>query len=241
MAEIKILIKEARKKGNNGPIDLESDELTETLTQHQLKKRQKETASSGNLDDGSLMTAMSQLAWEKDIDLTKGKAFIQEDQIKEEQPETQSTRGSSAGDQTPLLNKGGDSNVKSGIGTAKTGTQSVAMSLGSRRQNSAERQSENKFANPKMHTAKVHPDDTKPTEKGKKPPIKGSSRTNSSGSKDSAFQSEGNESRSGRRTNLAITGSRSSLNSASSLTSLLHAGEGKDLGKKRNQNDSTEF
>jgi hypothetical protein len=210
---------------------------------------------AASLDDGSLMTAMSQLAWEKDIDLTKGTAFTKVDAIQED-----ATRTSSPGDQTPLLKDG--ANVKSGMGTAKVGTQYMAPPTGSR-------QSGDGKTNAKMHTAKVHPNDLKPGNAGvkgkdlatsvtvgkdgipkyprKKPHAKGppsrpsSAKSSSGGSKDSTFVNEGTESRGSRRTNLALTGSKSSLNSASSLTSLLLASDSKDAHKKQSKNDSTEF
>ena len=263
MAEIKSLIKEARRQGKTGPIDLESDDLTEKLVERRLKK-QTLSPPDPDADDGSLMTAMSQLAWEKDIDLTKGTAFTKDDTIREE-AETTATRTSSPGDQTPLLKDGG--NVKTGMGTAKAVTQSIAPPSGSRGPSDIK-------SNPKMHTAKVHPNDVQPISIGvkgknidyndpptavtvskdglmktprKKPHAKGPlSRPSSSvkmspvGSKDSTFISEG-DSRSGRRTNLAISGSRSSLNSTSSLTSLLLASDSKDPHKKPGKHDSTEF
>ena len=87
MYEVKALIKERKRQGKSGPLDLTSSEVTEKLNERQLRKRRSQAmtkqgfsededvrpSSSDGLGKG-LMSALGQLAWEKDIDLNLSKS-----------------------------------------------------------------------------------------------------------------------------------------------------------------------
>ncbi len=255
MNEIKGLIKERRRRGESGPLDLTSQEVSTTVLERQIRKRRSTLQTSLILPGvegeesaaGGLMAAMNQLAWEKDIDLTKGKQFSkQEYTIKEEEESSGQTRTSSPGDGTPLL-KDSAKLEKSTANRKDTASPKKTSSGGD----------SGKTATPVGHrSSKVHPEEkTRPPQPPNKtqkktenkpqsgttkklpprPPSARGSSGASNDSKDSAFS----ESERGRRQNIAISGSRSSLNSASSLTSLLHAHAWD--GKEPKKPDNSEF
>lgn len=66
--EIIVQLKEQRKKGKNGPLKL----------QKITRKPRKSIADSDSDDDKKFSNITAQLAWEKDIDLTKGQAFTKD-------------------------------------------------------------------------------------------------------------------------------------------------------------------
>ncbi len=104
--EIKSLIKDQKRAGNTGPLNLESEEVSEKLYERNLKRHGSVVHKTGSLlgiipdggpdsddlegsADGMLISAMTQLAWERDIDLTKGAAFSKKEGNIKEEPENE--------------------------------------------------------------------------------------------------------------------------------------------------------
>ncbi len=102
--EIKSLIKDQKRAGNTGPLNLESEEVSEKLYERSLKRHGSVVHKTGSLlgiipdgvpepddegDAGMLISAMTQLAWERDIDLTKGAAFSKQQGNIKEEPENE--------------------------------------------------------------------------------------------------------------------------------------------------------
>jgi hypothetical protein len=239
--EIKILVKEQKRLGKIGPLDLTSD----VVAQRQLQKQRSQLVqpltlnepSSPNPDGGGLMNAMSQLAWAKDIDLTKGKQF--EGQTTGKDNSKSNGKAGGGGIDNPAFTKDSENenannndkkSKKEDIGTqelkgggvkpwrsSKVGpdTNSISPSPDS----DGSQGHLIKDANKGSKSNKIAKDKNLP--KGR-PPVDKARRDGSSGSKeskDSAFCEEKPVEK--RKKSVAITGSRSSLNSASSLTSLL--------------------
>jgi hypothetical protein len=183
--EIKLLIKEQHRAGKKGPLDLTSSEVTEKLEQRQMRKRQSHAQSfePAPLEESAgtdgLLSAMTQLAWEKDINLSTSPKVG--DPIREEEEKT-----ASAGKR------------------GKTVTPPAPKSQANLSQNNKN------FSSPVGRSSKVAPHAEKATKSAKKP-------------------------KQDKRVAIAMTGSKSSLNSASSLTSLLQG------QKERATQNDTEF
>ena len=256
VSEIKSLIKEQKREGKTGAIDLSNKDISEKLTDRQLQKKKSNLLGERMSfmeaeDDGTadgLISAMTQLAWEKDIDLTKGKSYAAAppSTIKEEVEVKAKAK-------TPLIGKDNNKRRKD------PGHDNPGLVLNAE----LKMQGDDKGEQVKMKEVKASPGVGRGTKvspvdiAGKPPKADGakninkdkskkaggrtpSARSSSGGSKDSAF-SEGDKS--GRKTaaNIALSGSRSSLNSASSLTSLLHAWDGKKEKKDSKDQDQSEF
>ena len=272
VSEVKALIKEVKKEGRDPEhIDLTSQDVAQKL---QKRRSNLHVKNESSLPSEGLMSAMNQLAWERDLDLETKMGPLSE----EKEPES-AVKSKPPQPPTP----------KSNLFSKKAGKTSPETPSGNKNNNKT---NDIKILNPQLlemqmqdkHSAsyggrgrgggggkdggegkggpanwlrspRVSPEiiEDKPPKGGKKKPnnttnnrtmtVPGSSRPpsarSSSGgskdSKDSAF-SEGV-----RRqiTSLALSGSRSSLNSASSLTSLLHSSVGTDAKSK--DTDDTDF
>ena len=209
-----------------------------------------------DLHTDGLISAMTQLAWDQ----------VRSAGIQENPREAESSTNSSAGDRTPLLRsteglKTAPYRAGEGVDNPIPVTDEVdGMTPLSREMEMKEikvTSSGNKVTssgNTAQRTNKVVPvnpakkppikstakddknkkDDGKTdVDKGNKKPLSSrSASTGSKESKDSAFSEERT-----RRAHLAMTGSRSSLNSASSLTSLLHAWDSSKHKNKKEQGD----
>lgn len=128
--EIKLLIKEQKKAGKTGPLDLNAQELTDHLYERSLRRNNSmlKKAAGGfmgfldtgdDLDDDSgadgLISAMNQLAWERDLDLTKG-AFSKPNKIKEEpENETNANNSNSVTAKSARSRKSRNSSSSSGV------------------------------------------------------------------------------------------------------------------------------
>ena len=92
--EIKSLIRDRKNEGKSGPLDLTASDISEKLSERQLRKRRSTMLNMSQAPDvtsddmetaGGLLSRMTQqLAWERDIDLSKGKPLIKTDTVLEE-------------------------------------------------------------------------------------------------------------------------------------------------------------
>ena len=92
--EIKSLIRDQKKEGKTGRLDLTASDVSEKLSERQLRKRRSTMMNMSQPIDvktdeaetaGGLLSRMTQqLAWERDIDLSKGKPIIKTDTVLEE-------------------------------------------------------------------------------------------------------------------------------------------------------------
>ena len=92
--EIKSLIRDQKKEGKTGRLDLTASDVSEKLSERQLRKRRSTMMNMSQPLDvktdetetaGGLLSRMTQqLAWERDIDLSKGKPIIKTDTVLEE-------------------------------------------------------------------------------------------------------------------------------------------------------------
>ena len=252
--EIKSLIKEQRREGKRGPLDLTSSEVSEKLEQRQLRKRQShmrsmEDSSGDEVTSDGLISAMTQLAWEKDIDLSRAQPTknLVGEAIQEEEPTDQNASAN-------LTKLGGKpSNVKAGTGKTVTPVTKGSSNISQNNNappakavvtDSKGEAKDSKFHSPIGRSTRVAPHDmagqpvgeagAKPLQRPETTPVNTRPRSKTGGR---PITGKGGEER-GKRMTLAVTGSKSSLNSASSLTSLLH---GAWEGKQKPQQDNTEF
>ena len=255
--EIKLLIKEQKRAGKSGLIDLTSEEISAHVSERQLwrKRGQLPQGIGGDASDPNadgLISAMAQLAWEQDIDLTKGKTFNKRNSTSPilEEGEANSSTNSSAGDRTPLLRSTEGLKTVANLGIDNPLTVSDGLPPVPKSKKDLEMK-EMRSSGPALRSPKVAPQDSpangdpkakkkkkaeklaEKLDKSSKPPSARSGSGRSKDSKDSSLSEE----RTRQRVNLAVTGSRSSLNSASSLTSLLHAWD----SKTKNTSDDSEF
>ena len=105
--EIKDLIKEQKREGGEGPLDLSSSNLMERKKRRSVRKPSAvptadplDFAESESTE--ALLSTIKQVSWTNDIDLTKGTPFTKQDQILEED-----------GDKVPLIT--GDNAPMQGI------------------------------------------------------------------------------------------------------------------------------
>ena len=209
---------------------------------------------------GGLLSRMTQqLAWERDIDLSKGKPAIRTDTVLEEEEDDDDDEDDMKSSNTsrtyvpstptpPPKSAGGKgvlARVSAGVDNPvyeqdKAARISEAFQL--------RELSDSGAGNPSSavrRTNRISPETTVIEMSGKKskrnllkghssrPPSARSSSGGSKQSKDSAFSEEKS------RTNAAATSSRSSFNSSTSLTSLLHAWD--KQGTSKQTDDDTEF
>lgn len=239
--EIKHLIKEQKKEGKKGVLDLTSRDVSEKLSERrELKKRRSNLGDDSDDYDNEtkasgLFTAMTQqLAWEKDIDLTtKNTTVMQEITIKEEDEdfdESNQTSRTTLDMTSPPLSTGKNRRSSSGTDNKVFMTDSSAESVPMKSIHDVAFGNVRKGSKVSPETSYIDDESSssssgpKKYKKNKRPPTGRSGSSGSKGSKDSDDKQ--------RRTNLALTGSKSSLNSASSLTSLLHAWD-KDSEKQK--------
>ena len=225
--EIKCLIKEQKREGKKGPLDLTSTEVSEKVSERNLRKRQ--SSMKADTDDDSsavgLLSAMTQqLAWEKDIDLTKGKPK-NGDILEEDETDSNFTMQTSLDPSPPLTAATNGSAVRaSGVDNKGYMMDMSAEAV------KLKDMHETGFSNFRKGS-KVSPETTFIEDEvigktkykkglkayGSRPPTARSSSGGSKESKDSAFSEDRR-----RGSQLVISsGSKSSLNSNSSLTSLL--------------------
>lgn len=214
MNEIKALIKEQHKEGKRGPLDLTSTEVTEKLEQRQMRKRQShmrsfdEPAGDHETSEG-LLSAMTQLAWEKDIDLSAAANPISPVGGVIAEEDTASQKSSSAGKKSKSV-------------TPPT----KAVNFSQNNSSGGKADAKGGYSSPMTRSTKIAPQDSKTQAKTD------ASRARSGKTERPVTGRKTAD----KRVTLAMTGSKSSLNSASSLTSLLPPRE-----TKQKQSDNTEF
>ena len=201
--------------------------------------------SDGESDTGGLLNAMQQLAWERDIDLTKGKGFVPPMQITEEEEKPSSAKEESA----PALDKDCSDatskekdipeqyNMKDLSSTnTKHRSKRVAPSPDNSAPNSAGSQGKEQGDTQSLAKTKTK---TKTDWSGRTPkPSSNRQFQSASGSKSSKNSKKPTKEKDKKKKKIfTISGSRSSLNSASSLTSLLNVND----NRKEVNDDNSEF
>ena len=241
---MKSLIKEVKKEGRD-PIQID---LTSQDVAQKLQKRRSNLHGGGGGDGGmmapeGLLSAMNQLAWERDLDLEGPKIAAVPEEVEADVKAPKAGFLSKKSSSSDIVKENGNNNgnkidlsfrTSSNDSMKPLNPQLLEMQMVDKHKES--------YSPGLFRSSRVSPEGLadKPPSRDKKkknlltgnssrPPSARSSSGGSKDSKDSAF-CEGR-----RRTNIAITGSRSSLNSASSLTSLLHNSVGKDA------KDDTDF
>ncbi len=233
--EIKKLIKEAKKEGKTGTLDLTSPDVTDRQVRKKRsninRTKQRNLLDIGDddyFDDAAsadgLIAAMSQLAWEKDIDLTKGKTFAasKEQDIAEELTE-RSTK------MTPV----DVSNTNNNNAAASDEVAMTEMRAGAGGSGGKKRTSKVSPELPALDPVLSHDDDSTPATVTT-PLREGSggstgSWTKGSAGKQSTASSKKSSAAKSRKKVFTISGSdnappgEKTSNSASSLTALLHA------------------
>lgn len=260
--EVKQLIKEQRAKGKTGPIRFDDEEVSEAVTERLIRKKMSSISAiresglffggasqpaaappppkqDGGSGAGGLFGAIDSLAWEKDIDLTKGAKFAKADAIEEVDeatealaalPNNNSNANNSAnkqqnGAKQPPGKKLDNKNLKTGNKVSPAPSKSPSPDQG--------------FQGDAARTGSADSNSSLLPSHGNGGKRPQHARDNSGGSKDSAYD-EGKPplaakpAAKSRRRGGAVD--RTSLTSASSLTSLLHAVD----GKKEKERD-TEF
>ncbi len=124
--EIKVLIKEQSKAGVKGPLDFTSDAITDKLHERNLQQNTgllKKAAGglmglnkADEIKGGGIMSVMNQLAWEHDLDLSKGKPPIETKSPRDEKKEENANNSNSTS--RPGLRSGQTSSVASTASSA---------------------------------------------------------------------------------------------------------------------------
>ena len=270
VSEVKALIKEVKQEGRDpNAIDLTSNDVAQKLQKRRSNLGAIKIDDSGPSAD-NLLSAMNQLAWERDLDLEKKMVPLHE----EMDLEGHEPKAKPVGRTAFLSKKGSRDNSAEGSKLNQNANNKNSGKVPSQKPQNPKVEAmqmkdlhDARFGSPGggspgggspggfRRGARVSPEsmDGKPPSGGKRkgaakkglapnvssrPPSTRSSSGGSKESKDSGVALTDDK----KRTNLAISGSRSSLNSASSLTSLLHAWDAKEKDDRRSSGgDHTDF